>query len=95
MKKLSLVLFGVYTLVLWLCIPATPVLETFGYPETTHDIKTQAQILKYLQEYNKVIVRTTDILRWFLFGFIWFFMTNIYLYTTYREKEFNPKKHQF
>lgn len=92
--KLSLILFGIYSLVLWLCVPATPVLETFGYPETVADIQTQAQILKYLQDYNKVIVKTTDILRWFLFGFIWFFMSNIYLYTTYREKEFNPKKNQ-
>src|SRR5690606_32072058 len=89
--KLSLILFGIYSVVLWLCVPLTPTLETFGYPETVNDIKTDAQILNLLQEYNKAIVRTTDILKWFLFGFIWFFMTNIYLYTTHRENEFNPK----
>ncbi|WLD24914.1 hypothetical protein NU10_05910 [Flavobacterium dauae] len=92
--KLSLILFGIYSVVLWLCIPHTPVLETFGYPETVNDIKTDAQILNLLQTYNKAIVRTTDILKWFLFGFIWFFMTNIYLYTTHRENEFNPKKQE-
>lgn len=89
--KLSLLLFGIYSLVLWLCVPSTPTLETFGYPETVNDIKTDGQILKLLQDYNKTIVRTAEVLRWFLFGFIWFFMTNIYLYTTYRENEFNPK----
>ena len=89
--KLSLILFGIYSVVLWLCLPHTPVLETFGYPETVNDIKTDSQILKLLQDYNKAIVRTTEILKWFLFGFIWFFMTNIYLYATHRESEFNPK----
>lgn len=89
--KLSLMLFGIYSLVLWLCIPLTPTLETFGYPETVNDIKTETQILKLLQDYNKAIVRTTEVLKWFLFGFIWFFMTNIYLYTTHRENEFNTK----
>ena len=92
--KLSLLLFGIYSVVLWLCLPSTPTLETFGYPESVYDIKTESQILKLLQDYNKAIVRTTDIFRWFLFGFIWFFMTNIYLYTTHRENEFNPKKNQ-
>lgn len=89
--KLSLLLFGIYSLVLWLCIPSTPALETFGYPETVNDIKSNEQILKLLQDYNKTIVRTTEVLKWFLFGFIWFFMTNIYLYATHRENEFNPK----
>lgn len=92
--KLSLVLFGIYSLVLWLCIPSTPALETFGYPETVNDIKSNEQILKLLQDYNKTIVRTTEVLKWFLFGFIWFFMTNIYLYATHRENEFNPKNKQ-
>lgn len=92
--KLSLLLFGIYSLVLWLCIPSTPALETFGYPETVNDIKSNEQILKLLQDYNKTIVRTTEVLKWFLFGFIWFFMTNIYLYTTHRENEFNPKNKQ-
>ena len=92
--KLSLLLFGIYSVVLWLCLPSTPTLETFGYPESVYDIKTESQILKLLQDYNKAIVRTTDIFRWFLFGFIWFFMTNIYLYATHRENEFNPKKNK-
>lgn len=89
--KLSLILFGIYSVVLWLCVPATPILETFGFPETVSDIKTDAQILRLFQDYNKAIVRTTEILKWFLFGFIWFFITNIYLYATHRESEFNPK----
>lgn len=89
--KLSLILFGIYSLVLWLCVPSTPALETFGYPQTVNDIRTDGQVLKLLQDYNKVIVRTTEVLKWFLFGFIWFFMSNIYLYATHRENEFNPK----
>lgn len=92
--KLSLILFGIYAVVLWLCLPTTPALETFGYPENVYDIKTESQILKLLQDYNKAIVRTTNVLHWFLFGFIFFFMSNIYLYTTHRENEFNPKSKQ-
>lgn len=92
--KLSLILFGIYSIVLWLCVPSTPTLATFGYPETVNDIKGDEQVLKLLQDYNKTIVRTTEVLKWFLFGFIWFFMTNIYLYATHRENEFNPKNKQ-
>ncbi|MBA5791860.1 hypothetical protein H1R17_11595 [Flavobacterium sp. xlx-214] len=92
--KLSLILFGIYSIVLWLCVPSTPTLATFGYPETVNDIKADEQVLKLLQDYNKTIVRTTEVLKWFLFGFIWFFMTNIYLYATHRENEFNPKNKQ-
>lgn len=92
--KLSLVLFGIYAMVLWLCLPTTPALETFGYPETVSDIKTDSQILRLLQDYNKAIVRTANVLHWFLFGFIFFFMTNIYLYTTHRENQFNSKNKQ-
>lgn len=92
--KLSLILFGIYAVVLWLCLPTTPALETFGYPENVYDIKTESQLLKLLQDYNKAIVRTTNVLHWFLFGFIFFFMSNIYLYATHRENEFNPKNKQ-
>lgn len=89
--KLSLILFGIYSVVLWLCLPSTAALETFGYPESASDIQTEAQILRLLQDYNKAIVQTANVLHWFLFGFIFFFMTNIYLYTTHRENEFNTK----
>ncbi|WKW45819.1 hypothetical protein P3875_08480 [Myroides sp. JBRI-B21084] len=90
--KVSLFLFAIYTGILWLCLPNTPVLETFGYPETTNDIKTDIQLLKLLQDYNKAIVRTTDVLKWFLFGFVWFFTTNIYLYTSQRENKLNKQQ---
>jgi len=89
--KLSLVLFGIFSVVLWLCLPSTPSLETFGYPESVNDISTDNKILKLLQEYNKAIVRTANVLHWFMFGFIFFFMSNIYLYTTHRENQFNSK----
>ncbi len=92
--KLSMILFGIYSVVLWLCLPTTPALETFGYPETISDIQNNSQVLRLLQDYNKAIVRTTNVLHWFLFGFIFFFMTNIYLYTTHRESEFNSKNKQ-
>lgn len=89
--RLSLLLFAIYSLVLWLCLPSTPSLETFGYPESANDIKTDQQILKLFQDYNKALVRAIEVVHWFLFGFIWFFMTNIYLYATHRENEFNPQ----
>lgn len=90
--KLLLLLFGIYSLALWFCLPTTPTLETFGFPESANDIKTDQQILKLFQDYNKALVRTIEVVNWFLFGFIWFFMTNIYLYATHRENEFNPQQ---
>jgi hypothetical protein len=71
------VLFGCLTVILMLSLPTTPVLKTFGYPNNVSEIKIEKDMLRLLQQYNKAIVRTTEVLYWFLFLFVWWFLANL------------------
>jgi hypothetical protein len=74
---ISTVLFGCLTMILYLSLPVTPVLKTFGYPNNVSDIKLETDVLHQLQQYNKAIVRTTEVVSWFLFLFVFWFFTNL------------------
>ena len=76
--KISSILFGGLLLILWLSLPLTPTLSTFGYPDDVSEIRSDVKLLHLLQEYNKAIVRTTEAFRWFLFLFIWWFLTTLW-----------------
>jgi Na+-driven multidrug efflux pump len=76
--KVVSITFGSLVLVLFLLLPSTPSLSTFGYPDGTAEINNQQKLLHLLQEYNKAIVRTTEVVFWFLFLFIWWFLTALY-----------------
>lgn len=76
--KATSILFGVLIIILYLSLPSTPSLKTFGYPEDIEVIKRDKDILRLLQEYNKAIVRTTEVLQWFLFLFVWWFLTTLF-----------------
>lgn len=77
-KSMTLV-FGVTCVVLYLCLPTTPSLSTFGYPEDIEAINSNQRILNLLQTYNKAIVRTTSVLSWFLFFFVFWFISTLFI----------------
>jgi hypothetical protein len=81
MLKTNLILVGAFCLLLWFLLPTTPVLSTFGYPTTEADIQSASKLLKYLQDYNKAIVRTTQVVHWFIFVFIWWFLTSFFWFS--------------
>ena len=72
--------FGIFIflLLLWFLLPQTPVLSTFGFPQSVEDIQSAKHLLRYLQDYNRALVRTTSVLHWFIFVFVWWFLTAIY-----------------
>ncbi len=76
--KITSIVFGLLLVILWFSLPSTPSLKTFGYPEDISAIKGEAKVLRLFQEYNKAIVRTTEVLQWFLFLFIWWFLTTLF-----------------
>lgn len=76
--KITSIVFGTLIIVLWLSLPSTPSLKSFDYPEDVSAIKADADILRLFQEYNKAIVRTTEVLHWFLFLFVWWFLTTLF-----------------
>jgi len=76
--KLNMIIVGVFCILLWFLLPMTPVLSTFGYPKSEGDIQTTTLLLNYLQDYNKALVRTTSVLYWFIFVFVWWFITSFF-----------------
>lgn len=76
--RLVTIATGVFLLLLWFLLPQTPVLSTFGFPQSVEDIQSAKHLLQYLQDYNRALVRTTSVLHWFIFVFVWWFLTAIY-----------------
>jgi hypothetical protein len=68
--------FCAAALVLWFSLPSTPVLSSFGYPKTLQQITEPARLLELLQEYNRAIVRTTEVLSLFIFLFVFFLVSS-------------------
>lgn len=65
--QIMLLVSGAMFAVMYILLPSTPSLSTFGYPETIEDINSQEKILRILQGQNKAIVRTTETIQWTLF----------------------------
>lgn len=53
--KITSVIFGALLIILWLLLPSTPSLKTFGYPENLSAIKGDDKVLNLFQEYNKAM----------------------------------------
>ena len=71
-KGLATIKFNIYIylflcFILWFSVPSTASLSTFGYPYGIEHIGTDEKLLDLLQEYNRVIVRTTQVLHYFIF----------------------------
>ncbi|HMO33106.1 MAG TPA: hypothetical protein PKE63_01190 [Lacibacter sp.] len=73
----STLFFGVLLILLWLSLPSTPALKTFGFPADVTAVQDEKKLLWHLQEYNKAIVRTTEVVQWLLFLFVWWFLTTL------------------
>lgn len=76
--KINIFATGFLLIVLWLLLPSTASLSSFGFPETIKEIQSNEQLLNYLQKYNEALVRTTRVVHWFIFIFIWGFLTSLY-----------------
>ncbi|HKB14557.1 MAG TPA: hypothetical protein VKF62_00745 [Planctomycetota bacterium] len=60
------VIAGAIFILLWVLLPPTPALTTFGKPTIAEQVDTPAEILSYLLRYNERLVRTMEVLRWTL-----------------------------
>lgn len=78
---------GVVMAVLWFSLPPTAVLGSFGYPHEIQDINSQEKLLELLQDYNKAILRTTEVVYWLLFISMFWVLTAVYqLLKVYKDK---------
>lgn len=76
--KMTAIVFGALLVMLWLLLPQTAVLQSFGYPDDVSSVSTNEKTLHLFQAYNRALVRTTQVLYWFLFLFIWWFLTTLF-----------------
>ena len=76
--RVSLIIGGCLILFLSFLLPSTPVLSFFGYPSTVADIDDPSKLLRYLQDSNNDLVRTTEILHLFMFIFVFVITESLY-----------------
>jgi hypothetical protein len=69
---------GAIVVALLFLLPYTSSLSTFGLPKTPDDIGSPERLLAYLQTYNKALTRTVDVVHWFLFVFVWWFLVAVH-----------------
>ena len=76
--KLTAIASATLLAILWFALPSTASLSTFGYPKALDDVSDPRRLLKYLQDYNRAVVRTTEVVHWFLFLFVFGFGSALY-----------------
>jgi hypothetical protein len=76
--KLTTIASATLLVILWFALPSTASLSTFGYPKGLDDVSDPRRLLKYLQDYNRAVVRTTEVVQWLLFLFVWWFGSALY-----------------
>ena len=86
--KVNIVSIGFLMLILLFMLPSWPSLSTFGFPETVNEIQSNEQLLEYLQGQNLAIVRTVQVVHWFIFLFVWGLLSALYSVT----KVFSSKR---
>lgn len=79
--RIGLGFSGAFAILLWFLLPSTPVLSSFGFPDSVQDVQPPERLLKLLQDYNRALVRTTDVVFWFLFVFVWWCLSSIYVFS--------------
>ena len=72
-----LIFYGLVMVILLFHLPITPSLSTFGYPMDISDVANNKKLLKYLQEYNEAIVKTTEVVNWMIFITVFWFVSII------------------
>ena len=90
--KLTTIATGAFMIIPWFLLPCTPVLSTFGFPKTVGEIQSPENLLKFLQDYNKALVRTTEVLHWFIFIFVWWFLAGLNLFATVIKAQLDTKQ---
>jgi len=65
--QFRLIFYGVVMSFILFSLPSTPSLASFGYPNAIEDIEDKQKLLKYLQDYNEALVKTTEAVYWMIF----------------------------
>jgi hypothetical protein len=78
MLQFRLIFYGFVMAFMLFWLPSTPSLASFGYPADIDDIENKQKLLKYLQDYNEAIVKTTEVVYWMIFITVFWFVSIIF-----------------
>lgn len=73
--QFRLIFYGVLMFIFLFSLPSTPSLASFGYPDNNEDIQNSKKLLHLLQDYNKALVKTTEVLHWMIFITVFWFVS--------------------
>jgi multisubunit Na+/H+ antiporter MnhE subunit len=76
--KLSMVASCSILVLVWFMLSSTPSLSTFGYPQGVAVVSQPAALLSLLQDYNRALVRTTEVVYWLLFIIVWWLISSLH-----------------
>jgi hypothetical protein len=68
-------MMGILVYALFLSLPHTYGLESYGYPE---EFKSLEEVHKYLQTHNRILAKLREIIFWFLFFFAISFLPTLH-----------------
>jgi hypothetical protein len=77
MLQFRLIFYGFVMAFILFWLPSTPSLASFDYPADIDDIENKQKLLKYLQDYNEAIVKTTEVVYWMIFITVFWFVSII------------------
>jgi hypothetical protein len=77
MLQFRLIFYGFVMAFMLFWLPSTASLASFGYPSDIDDIENKQKLLKYLQDYNEAIVKTTEVVHWMIFITVFWFVSII------------------
>lgn len=77
MLQFRLIFYGFVMAFMLFWLPSTASLASFGYPAAIDDIENKQKLLKYLQDYNEAIVKTTEVVHWMIFITVFWFVSII------------------
>ncbi len=91
--KISIVSTGILCMILLLLLP-TPSFFSFSI-QTVNDVQSNEEVIAYLQNYEIGLNRITQVLYFFIFIFVWGFLSSVYyvtrVFNKIREEELSTK----
>lgn len=91
--KISIVSTGILCMILLFLLP-TPSFFSFSI-QTVNDVQSNEEVIAYLQNYEAGLNRITQVLYFFIFIFVWGFLSSVYyvtrVFNKIREEELSTK----
>jgi Na+/serine symporter len=76
--KVTTIGSGIVLVILWLALPSTASLSTFGHSKGLSDVTDPQVLMIYMRDCIQAVVRTTEVVGWLLFLLVLWFGSALY-----------------